>query len=192
MFGFVTAIWEAWKALPSFGSPTPVQPPRLTGISAELITIDRGGKKLLEKINSLSNMVVDIGFLKSSGIHPESGMTMANHALELIMGDPAREMPSRDFMTTTLDAYRPEILRATRSAAEAVVKYRKAPTISLRILGEFYADMMKSNIIHGSWAPLHWITIEKKMERGSSHANDILLDTEAMIDSINSRVRRRA
>lgn len=191
MLALVSKIFQVFQALPDLGSPVQARPPQITGINAELITIDRGGKKLLEKINSLNRMAVDIGFLKSSGVHPESGMTMANHALELIAGDPSRRMPSRDFMRTTIDAYRPEILRATRMAAEAVIKHRMAPTASLKILGEFYADMMKSNIVHGSWAPLHWSTIEKKAARGSSHVMDPLLDTEAMIDSINSKVRRR-
>lgn len=189
MLALISKIWQVFSAVPD--SPVQVKPPQITGINAELITIDRGGKKLLERINSLNGMAVDIGFLKSSGVHPESGLTMANHALELVMGDPSRNMPGRDFMRSTIDNYRPEILRATKMAAETIIQTRMAPTTSLKILGEFYADMMKSNIVNGSWAPLHWSTIEKKAAKGSSHVNDILLDTEAMIDSINSTVRRR-
>lgn len=177
------------EAFSIFGGAAP-EPPKLGGVQAELISIDRGSKKLLEKIQGLHGSCVDIGFLSSAGVHPESGMNMASHAAELVFGDPNINLPSRDFMTTVFQAFKPEVLAATRAAAELVIATRTQVATAMRMLGGQYVLFMKNRITTGAWEPLTPKTIEAKLARGSSHAYDILIDTEAMYDAIDFEVRR--
>ena len=159
-------------------------------VEADVIAVDKGGKALFKRMEELNGACVDIGFFASAGAHPGSGMPMAAHAQELIMGDPSWNLPSRDFMTTTIDAQRGAILQATRQAVETIVKTRASVSVVMNQLGEFYENMIRENIKHGNWEGLSQRTINKKIESGSAHVNDILRDTDAMFDAISHQLRR--
>lgn len=159
-------------------------------VDADLIPVDRGGAALFKRLEALNGACVDIGLFASAGDHPGSGMPMAAHAQQLVMGDPSTNLPSRDFMTTTFNAHRMEILQATRQAVETIVRTRANVSTILGQLGEFYGNMIRENIKHGSWEGLSQRTIERKIATGSIHVHDILRDTDAMFDSISHQIRR--
>ncbi len=178
----ITKIFSSGAAAPGLSfSP---------GVHADLIAIDRGGVALMKRVNSLQDQVVDIGFFADSGAHPESRMPMAMHAATHVYGNPDTGLPARDFMRTTFENEKPAILQATAAAArEIILGRRKSVQGTFHKLGEFYADLMRENILRGNWDALAPMTISRKYAKGSLHPTDPLLDTEAMFDSISHKVR---
>lgn len=156
--------------------------------SATITEVQRPGATVLKRVAKLCSLDITVGFNDTGEIHPTSDLLMAEHAALLVFGNPAMQLPARDFMRTTFFRYHSTILRYTYLAAEEVVKGRMPVRAAAVILGESYANLIKRNVYDGDFPAISAMTAKIKAQRGSAHPNDVLLDTEAMVDAIDSEV----
>lgn len=160
------------------------------GVQVSIIESRGDGVKVIQRLEELCRHAVGVGFPQTGEVHPTSDMLMAQHAAQLVFGSPDQRIPPRDFMRTTWDRNREQVLFATKICAQETASRRGTPRKNLGILGDFYATLMKQNILSQDFTALSPNTVRLKVERGSSHPTDVLLDTEAMFDAIDHVVVR--
>lgn len=156
--------------------------------SATITEIQRPGATVIRRVAKLCGLNITVGFNDTGEVHPTSDLLMAEHAALLVFGNPAMSLPPRDFMRTTFFRYHATVLRYTYFAAEEVVKGRMPVHAAAVVLGESYANLIKKNIYEGDFPAISAMTSRIKAQRGSAHPNDVLLDTEAMVDAIDAEV----
>lgn len=160
------------------------------GVQVSIIETKGKGVNIIARLDELCRHAVGVGFPQTGEVHPTSDMLIAQHAAQLVFGSPDQRIPPRDFMRTTWDRNREQILFATKICAQETASRRGTPVKNLKILGDFYSMLMKQNILGQNFTALSPNTVRLKVERGSSHPTDVLLDTEAMFDAIDSIVVR--
>ena len=156
--------------------------------TATITEVDRPGKTVLRRVAKLCSTEITVGFHDTGEVHPTSDMLMSEHAALLVFGNPAMKLPPRDFMRTTFFRYHARILRDTRMAAEEVVHGRMPVVAVAKVLGDAYADLIRENIWNGDFPDISPATSAIKIQRGSNHPYDVLLDTESMAKAIQTEV----
>ena len=159
-------------------------------LKTEIISGKGSGAAIIDRLRELAMNSVTVGFHNTGEVHPESNMVMAQHAAQLEFGTPELSIPPRPFLRSTYFRYTADVKAVTKAAAEETASSRGRPVGNLKILGEAYVGLIKANIMSQRFAPISASTMLKKLERGSPHSYDTLLDTEAMIDAIDHEVRR--
>lgn len=147
---------------------------------------------LKRKLREISRQKVDIGFFSDSQYGPENGsLPVAQVAWWQEKGTEQRgqmHIPSRPFMTTTINAIRrgksPKLKQALLSSV-AHVLFRQAPYAALGKAGDAVKDEMVRQIETWSMPANSPYTISKKGR------NDPLIDTGFMQQCVAFRVRRK-
>lgn len=132
----------------------------------------------------LKNAAIKVGVPKSTGsaIHEDSSITIAGLAMVHEFGSPARNIPERSFIRSTVQAKRNIIKKLFIQQGKKIMDGQVSTKDGLSIVGEFMQGEIKKTIVALKTPPNKPSTIKKK---GSSNP---LVDTGQLLQSIKYEV----
>jgi hypothetical protein len=144
---------------------------------------DMGYAKLMTAFQAnKGERAVFVGFLRSSGVHKGSNMTVASIGAIHEFGSSDGKIPERSFMRSAVQANRKKLEEMIGKLSLAVIEGAKDSKTALGILGEYVKGLMQKKIRAGVPPPLSAGTVARK---GSSVP---LIDTGQLINSIEWQI----
>ncbi len=139
----------------------------------------------LQSLADTGTVAVDCGISSANNKqYPGRDVTTASVATEHILGVVTKNIPQRDFMFKPFNSHREEYVD---TIAQELQKDKPNIMTSLSTAGKRFVNEMKNCINskgYGSWRPISEYT--KRHKRNPAHAEDILIDTEQLINSLDS------
>jgi len=129
---------------------------------------------------------VKVGFPKSKGsvIHEESEMNVASIGAVHEFGSPARNIPERSFIRTTINEQQENIKKLFQKESKKVVAGEQTVEGMLGVIGLYVSGQIKKKIVAIKTPPNKAATIKAK---GSSNP---LVDTSQMLQSVDFEVTK--
>ena len=152
------------------------------GFSAKTITKTNISIKDIQK--SLKNTVIKVGVPKSKGakIHDESDISIATVAMVNEFGSPARGIPERSFVRSTVQAEEKNIKKLFQQETKKVIAVTQTTKNMMGLVGEYTSGQIKKTIVALKTPANADSTVASK---GSSNP---LVDTGQLLQSITYEV----
>lgn len=135
-------------------------------MSASVTFEDTGLSKLQENLLALKKLKVRIGYQDAGGkeIHPDSKIKVAHVAAIMEFGWPAKNIPARSFMRSTIERKADNIERVQRAQVQRVILGEATPVEALSEIGRYVTRLIRERLESASsWAePLDAETVEDK------------------------------
>lgn len=145
------------------------------------LTITADSKRfqaLTDVVWALGARAIDVGIFK------ESGEEVVTRAIVNNYGAPARNIPQREFMASSMRLGADEINKTAKDVLEVVIKRKATPERGLMLLALKGQALMRRRIVELDKPPNAPSTIAKK---GSDNP---LIDTGEMLREVDFRIRR--
>lgn len=170
-------------------------------MTAPAVTEDQGARReylaMLARLRRLERLDITVGIHGSDSQRDGSASNATIGAVHEF-GDPARKIPKRSWLRSTLDRERGAILDEMDNAIDDVAQGAN-PQARATEIGLLVVEEVREGIRRGIKPPLSEMTLERRRDkRGSKPANESfgeretpLIDTGQMIQSIKAVVTKR-
>lgn len=139
---------------------------------------------LFKRLENMEEVSVEAGF--NSDQHPTAGMTFAQLAAIHEYGYEEEHIPQRDFMTQALMDMSASGNPYENIAVDLIYGKGVRADHTFNKIGKLMGEQIRESIIRGNFVELS----KKTKALKTQNADKILIETEAMIDSIMSQVVR--